>query len=213
MGIEGAPVLETLGRQQSLIDPRSLDGAVSVRLPSRPESVRGARDFTRNTLVGWRLSERFDTVALVVSELVTNAVRHGCPESSGDPARATDAAPGTDPSTGGDLCSGPRAPRPRDGSAPTRGVAGRTVSTARPGTVTEPPDIVPVELELLRSNRRLVCAVRDCGERAPRPGRADASMEGGRGLHLVECFSDGWGWRPLGDGRRGKVVWAAFRLG
>ncbi|GAB3116351.1 ATP-binding protein [Streptomyces calidiresistens] len=207
MGIEGVPVLDTLGRQQSLIDPHSLDGAVSVRLPSRPESVRGARDFTRTTLAGWRLSERFDTVALVVSELVTNALRHGCPESPA-PARVPAPAPGP-----GEHRAGVRAPRPRNGSAPVRGVGARTPRGVFPGEVAGSADLASVELELLRSNRRLVCAVRDCGEQAPRPARADASMEGGRGLHLVECFSDGWGWRPLSDGRRGKVVWAAFRLG
>ncbi|WP_228471037.1 ATP-binding protein [Streptomyces alkaliphilus] len=210
MGIEGVPVLDTLGRQQSLIDPRSLDGAVSVRLPSRPESVRGARDFTRRTLSGWRLSERFDTVALVVSELVTNAVRHGCPESSA-PARDGAPCPGA-PSGVGEQRFGAHDRRPRNGSTPGRGPGVGPARGTLPGQVADPPDLAPVELELLRSNRRLVCAVRDCGERAPRPGQADASMEGGRGLHLVECFSDGWGWRPLSDGRRGKVVWAAFRL-
>jgi anti-sigma regulatory factor (Ser/Thr protein kinase) len=41
------------------------------------ESVRQARAFTRQTLQRWGLSELFDNVALVTSELVTNALRHG----------------------------------------------------------------------------------------------------------------------------------------
>jgi hypothetical protein len=32
--------------------------------------------------------------------------------------------------------------------------------------------------------------------------------ETGRGLHLVESFSESWGWHPLGAA--GKVVWALF---
>ena len=40
-----------------------------------------------------------------------------------------------------------------------------------------------------------------------------AAAESGRGLFLVECFSDGWGWQPAAEDGPGKVVWALFRLG
>lgn len=40
----------------------------------------------------------------------------------------------------------------------------------------------------------------------------DLSAESGRGLFLVESFSDSWGWHPLAGALRGKVVWALFRL-
>ncbi|TQK50515.1 histidine kinase-like protein [Streptomyces sp. SLBN-118] len=41
-----------------------------------PASVAAARSFTRDTLVDWTREES-ETVELLVSELVTNAVRHG----------------------------------------------------------------------------------------------------------------------------------------
>lgn len=169
MGTEGAPVLEQLGRQLPLIDPGSLAGAASVRLPGRLESVRSAREFTRDILGTWRLLEQFDAVGLVVSELVTNALRHGV-----------------------------------TGTLPTQARGSLFAAAAAAST--------PVELELLRSSRRLVCAVHDPGDTEPQLNDADVSDEGGRGLRLVECFSDGWGWRPRTGGLRGKVVWASFRL-
>ncbi|WP_374064253.1 SpoIIE family protein phosphatase [Streptomyces himalayensis] len=41
-----------------------------------PEAVRHARRFTRRTLRSWRVTRETDTVLLVVSELVTNALVH-----------------------------------------------------------------------------------------------------------------------------------------
>ena len=49
-------------------------------------SVRAARDFTVATLHRWSAAERCHDIAIVVSELVTNALRHALP-GSGD-ARA-----------------------------------------------------------------------------------------------------------------------------
>ncbi|MDT0341792.1 ATP-binding protein [Streptomyces litchfieldiae] len=170
MGTEGTPMLDLLRHQVLPVDMRTLSGTATLALASRPESVRRARDFTRSTLHGWRLPEQFDAVALVVSELVTNALRHGVRSvngSSGEHAGDYEPAP-----------------------APTA-----------------------VELELMRYSGRLVCAVHDPSELAPRVGEMDGAAESGRGLHLVECFSDGWGWRPLTGERPGKVVWAVFRTG
>ncbi|GAA0492237.1 ATP-binding protein [Streptomyces sp. NPDC046215] len=70
----------------------------------------------------------------------------------------------------------------------------------------------PVRLHLMRWTSRLVCAVRDPSEESPVAGVADASAECGRGLLLVESFSDTWGWHPLAGALHGKVVWALFRL-
>ncbi|MCU4748148.1 MULTISPECIES: ATP-binding protein [unclassified Streptomyces] len=148
MGNERTPVLDVLGPSFPAFDSRTVAGTATLDLPDRPESVRSARDFTRSTLRFWRLSEQFDSVSLVVSELVTNALRYG------DPA---------------------------------------------------------IELELVRGSRRLVCAVRDAGATAPCRTEADPGAESGRGLHLVECFSDGWGWRHQTESG-GKVVWAVFRI-
>jgi len=42
-----------------------------------------ARDFTASTLRQWGVAERCDDIAIVVSELVTNALQHAWPASSG----------------------------------------------------------------------------------------------------------------------------------
>ena len=46
-------------------------------------SVRGARDFTIATMRRWGAEERCDDVATVVSELLTNALRHTLPSPGG----------------------------------------------------------------------------------------------------------------------------------
>ncbi len=64
------------------VDPH----VVTCTLAPRFEAVRTARDFARTTLQRWGLTELFDDVALVASELVTNALRHAIgarPDPSG----------------------------------------------------------------------------------------------------------------------------------
>jgi anti-sigma regulatory factor (Ser/Thr protein kinase) len=51
--------------------------AATCELTARPESAKVARDFTRMTLREWRMARLSDVAELVVSELVTNALRHG----------------------------------------------------------------------------------------------------------------------------------------
>ena len=51
--------------------------AAACELTARPESAKVARDFTRMTLREWRMARLSDVAELVVSELVTNALRHG----------------------------------------------------------------------------------------------------------------------------------------
>src|SRR5215468_10241963 len=51
--------------------------AATCELTARPESAGVARDFTRMTLRHWRMARLSDVAELVVSELVTNALRHG----------------------------------------------------------------------------------------------------------------------------------------
>jgi anti-sigma regulatory factor (Ser/Thr protein kinase) len=66
----------------------------------------------------------------------------------------------------------------------------------------------PVRLSLVRLTSRVVCAVRDPSDAAPIAKDPDFVAETGRGLHLVDSFSENWGWHPLGGA--GKVVWALF---
>ncbi len=51
--------------------------SASCGLRAVPEAVRTSRDFTRSVLREWRLPDLVDLAGLVVSELVTNALRHG----------------------------------------------------------------------------------------------------------------------------------------
>ncbi|GAA1574156.1 ATP-binding protein [Streptomyces globosus] len=166
-------MLEPLRQGLPPVDPTAVSGSASCSLPARFEAVRGARTFTRSTLAQWGLDERFDDVALVVSELVTNALRHALP---GDP-------------------------RPPAGAGSGSGEAEAAV-----------------RLHLMRWSSRLVCAVRDPSE--DRPGGAfepehteeNCALESGRGLFLVDAYSDSWGWHPLAGRLTGKVVWALFML-
>ncbi|MEV6397244.1 ATP-binding protein [Streptomyces sp. NPDC051907] len=162
MGTNGSTMLEPLRQGLPPIDPTAVSSSASCALPARYEAVRGARHFTKSTLGQWDLDDRFDDVALVVSELVTNALRHALPD---DAPRETQECPG-------------------------------------------------VRLHLMRWTSRLVCAVRDPSKDSPaaRESEEDFSAESGRGLFLVDSFSDSWGWHPLAGSLQGKVVWALFRL-
>ncbi|ATL83835.1 ATP-binding protein [Streptomyces samsunensis] len=159
MGSEGSALLEPLWQGLTVIDPSAVSGSVSCVLPARYEAVKDARQFTGWTLRQWDIPELLDEVALVVSELVTNALRHAL--------------------SGAGAAGGPER---------------------------------PVRLHLMRGPSRLVCAVRDPSEVGPVAGEAGCGEESGRGLHLVESFTDGWGWQPLVGTPRGKIVWAVFLL-
>ncbi|MGP3966145.1 ATP-binding protein [Streptomyces sp. 6N223] len=54
-------------------------GFVTFPLANAPESPGAARGLTRTTLHGWGLHELADDASVVVSELVTNALRYGVP--------------------------------------------------------------------------------------------------------------------------------------
>ncbi|MFH8805011.1 ATP-binding protein [Streptomyces sp. NPDC017936] len=75
-------MLEPLRQGLPPLDPAAVSHAASCALPARFEAVREARQFTRRTLGQWDVGDRFDDICLVVSELVTNALRHGLPPGS-----------------------------------------------------------------------------------------------------------------------------------
>ena len=77
MGTNGSTMLEPLRQGLPPLDPAAVSNAASCALPARFEAVREARQFTRRTLGQWDVGDRFDDICLVVSELVTNALRHG----------------------------------------------------------------------------------------------------------------------------------------
>jgi anti-sigma regulatory factor (Ser/Thr protein kinase) len=79
MGTNGSTMLEPLRQGLPPLDPAAVSNAASCALPARYEAVREARLFTRRTLDQWDTGDCFDDVCLVVSELVTNALRHGLP--------------------------------------------------------------------------------------------------------------------------------------
>jgi anti-sigma regulatory factor (Ser/Thr protein kinase) len=127
---------------------------MSIGLPAVPESVKEARDFAQDVLISWGLADMYDDVRLVISELVTNALRYA-------------------------------------------------------GYSAEIHEGVPIRVSLLRTGGRLTCAVTDPCDQIPMRREPDSISQSGRGLHLVEAFSDSWNWAPLSS--HGKVVWACFR--
>jgi anti-sigma regulatory factor (Ser/Thr protein kinase) len=72
---------------------------VATRTPQpAPCSVKAARDFTEATLRRWGVADLADDVGVVMSELLTNALRHGvpgAPQSSPPPIRLGLLHPGT----------------------------------------------------------------------------------------------------------------------
>ncbi|MFF8031771.1 MULTISPECIES: ATP-binding protein [unclassified Streptomyces] len=79
MGTNGSTMLAPLRQGLPPLDLAAASDAASCALHARYEAVREARRFTRGTLGQWDLDDRFDDVCLVVSELVTNALRHAVP--------------------------------------------------------------------------------------------------------------------------------------
>ena len=56
--------------------PVTVRGAEKLELAAEPASVGQARRFVRRVLTDWGLDELVDTVALLTSELATNALLH-----------------------------------------------------------------------------------------------------------------------------------------
>ncbi|MBZ4319185.1 ATP-binding protein [Streptomyces huiliensis] len=67
--------------------------AHAISLPASPRSVAAARAFSRRLLADWGLDALTDDAALLLSELVTNAIVH-VPEGAGDVELSLSRTPG-----------------------------------------------------------------------------------------------------------------------
>ncbi|NGO68590.1 ATP-binding protein [Streptomyces boncukensis] len=195
MGTEGSTVLEPLWQGLPTLDAASVSASASCALPPRYEAVKSARDFTRQTLRRWEISEQGEDVALVVSELVTNAMRHGLPSS------------------------------PHQGAEPPVRLhlmrwSARLVCAVRDPS-SKPPEVAqrlglangsPDGIEGVDGELGELAEFPELPELTGTAGLPGFTAESGRGLCLVDTFSDSWGWHPLPGPVAGKVVWALFHL-
>ncbi len=65
-----------------------------------------------------------------------------------------------------------------------------------------------IRLWLVPAGEEVLIVVWDASPQQPVRMNAGNAAEGGRGLMLVEAFSERWGWRPAIGG--GKFVWAVL---
>jgi anti-sigma regulatory factor (Ser/Thr protein kinase) len=236
MGTNGSTMLKPLRQGLPPIGPVRGEVSASYALSARYEAVRGARGFTRATLAEWDLDDRFDDVALVVSELVTNALRHALPDESHGPQvspvwlhlirwpeRLLCAVRDPSPEHPGEVFgdgvrrNGESAEHRAENGARTEGSpTGR--SRARGGAASGSSGSGPFADENFGDE-----AFGEPDDLAGFSGSGEfggagcfpdprGPAESGRGLFLVDAFSDSWGWHPLSEAPHGKVVWALFRL-
>lgn len=157
--LPGATVDRLLGRASRDAFRYEETGAAAARftscaLPAGGQAVGEGRRFAGATLHDWALSPLVDNAALIVSELLSNAVRYGL----------------------GALPAWPASTR-------------------------------AVWLGLLRRRGTVLFAVCDPSTDVPRLREPDFFAQSGRGLHIIDCLSETWGWTtPDTDG---KAVWAA----
>nr|WP_018548274.1 ATP-binding protein [Streptomyces sp. LaPpAH-108] len=158
-----------------------------------PEEVRRARKWARSRLAGLGIAADeplAETLILLVSELVTNAVVH-----TGRPALLRLSLPG---GTG----------RPEPERSGETGETGAADEDAEPEATRDAPDASDASdaaetgVTVVSATVRLEVA--DASSRAPVPRCAGDDSTGGRGLALVDCLADRWGWQAEGAG---KSIW------
>lgn len=156
-----------------------------------PAEVGRARRWARSRLVGSGIDADeplAETLILIISELVTNAVVH-----TGCPAVLSMRLPGTPGHAGEpDGAGRPGAPVP----APAPVTPYGTVAGAGAARAERPGGAAGGAVSTVRVE------VADRSARAPRPGHADEAATSGRGLELVDVLADRWGWRREGAGKR-----------
>ena len=192
---------------QAVLAMRTAGDALPVwrlSLPADPASASAARSHARAMLKEWSLDAQTETVELLVSELVTNAVRHAsgpapAPRGPVFDFGALDAKPDDDEAGAVDLSALEYALL---GESVTEGLMDNArLDGAMPMTSTANRR---VEIVMRRGRSMLWVEVHDQDVRTPRVRIASANDEGGRGLFLVDQLSRRWGVRPTPVG---KVVW------
>lgn len=191
-----------------------------LALPARPEAAFAARHHTRAVLREWGLSEHAELAELLVSELITNAVRHASgprpsPWSFDDSDQFQEAEP---PPLAEDMLE-LAAVREYASHLGALDEDNEMDLLAEPGlldelgmldgTLTAPGGSRRLDLVLRRGLRALWIEVHDPDVRLPRIRQAAETDEGGRGLYLVDALSARWGARPTDAG---KFVWFELPL-
>ena len=73
------------------------------------------------------------------------------------------------------------------------------------------PTVAPVLVWLGSDGRSVLVAVADAVATPPVRLDPDPEAEGGRGLAVVEAYSNRWGWHTTATAGLAKVVWAEWR--
>lgn len=163
-------------------------------LVAAPSSPFWARRHTASVLDKWGLAHLGGVVELVVTELITNAVKASGVEVDAG-WRDLFEAEELD-GVGGD------APRP------TEGMVRSMAHPARPKQLSynERQNVAMVRLHLsLQGSGKLLVEVWDKNAEPPETKTPDLEAEGGRGLLVIGSFCERWGWywptSPLQDGK------------
>ncbi len=95
--------------------------------------------------------------------------------------------------------------------------AGLVVSELITNAIRATRDLVPhsgapVRLWLASDTELILVLVGDANPRPPLRTDAGPDADSGRGLHLVEALSNGWGWYPANAAGTVKVVWAEWGI-
>ena len=189
-----------------------------LALPARPEAAFAARHHTRAVLREWGLSDHAELAELLVSELITNAVRHASgprpsPWSFSDTYHDADA--GLDPAVAQEQALLLRyrehlGAMEEDSEMDLLAEPGLLDELGMlDGTLSAPGGSRRLDLVVRRGQKALWIEVHDPDVRLPRLRQAAETDEGGRGLYLVDALSARWGARPT-DG--GKFVWFELPL-
>jgi anti-sigma regulatory factor (Ser/Thr protein kinase) len=185
-----------------------------IDLPADPASPSVARAHARALLREWSAESLAETVELLVSELVTNAVRHasGPGPTPRGPVFDADSEFELDRAQDGTLAA-------EDGeldlAALERVLLGDTApdglldNAVLDGAVAALRNDRRIEVVMRRGRASLWVEVHDQDVRTPRVRTASANDEGGRGLFLVDQLSRRWGVRATPTG---KAVWFQLPL-